>query len=89
MRLFLLLKKGIKMSEHYLTKSSVTQREYDLFNAVKIVNIQQACAYIEHDVFPVDIKTSVDAKTGKRCVVFYFDKTESKDVYDKWCNYEL
>ena len=77
------------MSEEYLVKSTVTQREYNLFNAVKIVNIQQACAYIEHDVFPVDIKTSIDPKTGKRCVVFYFDKTESHDVYDRWCNYEL
>ena len=77
------------MSEQYMVKSSVTQREYNLFNAVKIVNIQQACAYIENDVLPVDIKTSVDPKTNKRCVVFYFDKTESHNVYDKWCNYEL
>ena len=77
------------MSEQYIIKSPVTQREYNLFNAVKIVNIQQACAYIEHDVLPVDIKVSTDAKTDKRCVVFYFDKTESRDVYDKWCNYEL
>ena len=77
------------MSEPYFVKSAVTQREYDLFNAVKIVNIQQACKYMENDVLPVDIKVSVDPKTNKKCVVFYFDKTESHDVYDKWCNYEL
>ena len=77
------------MSEHYFIKSRVTQKEYDVFNSVKIVNIQQACAYIEHDVLPVDIKVSVDPKTNKRCVVFYFDKDESREVYDKWCNYEL
>ena len=77
------------MSEEYYIKSPVTGREYNLFNAVKIVNIQQACAYIEHNILPVDIKASIDTKTGKRCVVFYFDKTESRDVYDKWCNYEL
>lgn len=77
------------MSEEYYIKSPVTQREYNLFNAVKIVNIQQACAYIEHDILPVDIKVSTDMKTNKRCVVFYFDKTESREVYDKWCNYEL
>lgn len=77
------------MSEHYYTKSVVTQREYDIFNCVKIVNIQQACAYIENNILPVDIKVSNDPKTNKRCVVFYFDKTESKDVYDKWCDYKL
>ena len=77
------------MSEELFVKSLVTQKEYNIFNAVKIVNIQQACAYIEHDVLPVDIKVSTDPKTNKRCVVFYFDKTESRDVYDKWCNYAL
>lgn len=77
------------MSKSYIIKSLVTQREYDLFKCVKIVNIQQACAYIEHDILPVDIKVSNDPKTNKRCVVFYFDKDESKDVYDKWCNYQL
>lgn len=77
------------MSESFITKSAVTQREYDLFSCVKIINIQQACAYMDNGVLPVDIKTSIDNKTNRRCVVFYFDKNESKDVYDKWCNYEL
>ena len=77
------------MSDQYLIKSIITTREYDLFSCVKIVNIQQACAYMDNGVYPVDIKTSTDLKTGKRCVVFYFDKNESKEVYDKWCNYEL
>ena len=77
------------MSEKYMTTSLLTQREYDLFSCVKIVNIQQACAYMENGIMPVDVKASRDNKTDKRCVVFYFDKEESKDVYDKWCNYEL
>ena len=77
------------MSESYITKSHITQKEYDIFKCVKIVNIQQACAYMENNILPVDIKVSTDVKTGKRCVVFYFDKEESKDVYDKWCNYLL
>ena len=77
------------MSESFIVKSPVTQREYDLFACVKIINIQQACAYMDNGVLPVDIKSSTDNKTGKRCVVFYFDKNESKEVYDKWCNYQL
>ncbi len=44
---------------------------------------------MENDILPVDVKVSTDPKTNKRCVVFYFDKDESREVYDKWCNYEL
>jgi hypothetical protein len=77
------------MSEHCIVKSNISQCEYDLFSCVKIVNIQQACAYMENGIYPVDVKSSIDNKTNKRCVVFYFDKNESKEVYDKWCNYEL
>ena len=76
-------------NEVHMVKSHITQREYNLFSCVKIINIQQACAYIDNGVYPVDIKSSIDNKTGKRCVVFLFDKNESKDVYDKWCKYKL
>ena len=79
----------MKLRESIRTDISGPQREYDLFSCVKIVNIQQACAYMDNGVYPVDIKTSIDNKTNKRCVVFYFDKNESKEVYDKWCNYQL
>lgn len=77
------------MSEECLVKSHISQDEYNLFSCVKIVNIQQACAYMENGIYPVDIKPSIDTKTNKRCVVFLFDKNESKEVYDKWCNYQL
>lgn len=75
--------------DRYFRKSTVTGKSYDLFKTVKIMNIQQACAYMDNNVFPVDIKISIDNNTKKKCLVFYFDKEESKDVFDKWCNYEL
>lgn len=76
------------MDEFY-RKSTVTGKSYDVFKTVKILNIQQACSYMDNDVFPVDIKVSIDQRSGKKCLVFYFDREESKVVYDKWCNYEL
>lgn len=76
------------MDEFY-RKSTVTGKSYDVFKTVKILNIQQACSYMDNDVFPVDIKVSEDQRSHKRCLVFYFDRDESKEVYDKWCNYEL
>ena len=58
-------RKGINMSEKYMTTSLLTQKEYDLFSCVKIVNIQQACAYMENGIMPVDVKASRDNKTDK------------------------
>ena len=52
--------------DHYLRKSTVTGKSYDLFKTVKIMNIQQACAYMDNNVFPVDIKISIDNKTQKK-----------------------
>ena len=77
------------MNDEYYRTSTVTGRSYDVFKTVKILNIQQACSYMDNDVFPVDIKVSIDQRSGKKCLVFYFDREESKSVYDKWCNYEL
>lgn len=77
------------MSDKFFRRSTVTGKSYDIFKTVKILNIQQACSYMENEVFPVDIKISIDNKTKKKCLVFYFDREESKDVYDKWCNYTL
>lgn len=50
---------------------------------IEIVNIKQASMYIKHDVNPVDIYY------GKDRLVFLFNKEETREVYDKWCRYEL
>ena len=66
------------MNDEYYRTSTVTGRSYDVFKTVKILNIQQACSYMDNDVFPVDIKVSIDQRSGKKCLVFYFDREESK-----------
>lgn len=68
--------------------STVTGKSYDVFKTVKILNILQVASYMDNDVFPVDIRVSQD-ENKRRCLVFYFDREESKDVYDKWCKHEL
>lgn len=76
------------MNNSFVRKSNLTHEEYDYFKTVKIKNVNQASAYIEHDVFPEDIRVE-RTEDNKRVIVFYFDKEKSKDVFDKWCNYEL
>lgn len=76
------------MDEFY-RYSSLTGKNYNVFACACIVNIAQAMAYMDNNVYPVDIKISRDRTTGKRCLAFYFDRQESREVYDKWCKYEL
>lgn len=77
------------MGEKFYRNSSVTGKNYDVLSCVKILNLTQAMAYMEHDVFPVDIKIGRDKDNNRRCLIFYFNREESKEVYDKWCKYEL
>ena len=69
--------------------STVTGRSYDVFKTIKILNLKQATLYMANNIYPVDIKISINNKTKEKCLVFYFDREESKEVYDKWCKYEL
>lgn len=76
------------MGDEFFRISTVTGKSYDVFKTIKIRNMNQAGAYMENDVFPVDIKIE-RTSDNKRCLVFYFYKEETKDVYDRWCKYEL
>lgn len=76
------------MNEFY-RKSGLTHQMYDVFKMVRIVNIQQASAYINNGVFPEDIIIDLDENTKQRRMVFLFDREGTREVYDKWCKYEL
>lgn len=76
------------MGEEFFRLSTVTGKTYNYFETIKIYNLQQAMAYVENEVFPVDIKIVRD-KENKRCLVWYFNQADTKEIYDKWCNYEL
>ena len=74
--------------EKYNRKSSITGKYYNLFDSVRILNLKQVTAYIEHGVLPLHIYTSKD-DSGKSVLVFLFDREETKEVYDLWCKHEL
>lgn len=72
--------------ESYFKISSITGEKYDLFKVVRILNIQQVCFYLDKGVKLLHIEPSEDRKTQKPLLVFFFDRDESKDAYDEWCN---
>lgn len=69
--------------------SKVTGEYYDASNVVRLVNVAQIAAYVANNAELLDIYASSDRKTGKPIIVGVFDRSETADLYDKWCRYEL
>lgn len=69
--------------------TNLNPTDYYLKDIVRIVNPRQQLLYIKNQVYPIDIYASVDDKTGNNIIVMIFLKTDTTDVYKKWCNYEL
>lgn len=70
-------------------ETHLNPRDYSEHEVSRIVNPRQCMLYIKHGVFPIDIYTSIDNKTGNDIVVMIFLKDESYPLYQKWCNHEL
>lgn len=71
-----------------MVKSNFTGKQYNPNSSVRILNMQQAAAYLDYGITLLDLYTSKD-KNGKTILVFVFDREESKNAYDLWCKHEL
>lgn len=69
--------------------SRTTNKCYDVKRTVRILNAQQAAAYMCNGAELVDIYATRHYETGNPVVVFLFDRESTASLYDKWCNYEL
>ncbi|WP_418756039.1 hypothetical protein [Eubacterium ventriosum] len=63
--------------------------DYCLKDVCRIVNQKQQLLYIKNNVYPIDIYTSIDQRTGNDIIVMIFSRKESEELYRLWCNYEL
>lgn len=54
-------------------------------NTIAIVNFKQACAYIGSGVKPLNLEYDWTHKV----MVFYFDKIQSLEVWERWKNHEF
>lgn len=70
-------------------RSYATGKTYAPSECVRIVNIAQIAAYLEYGVDLLDIYQSKDFETNKRIIVAVFNKKDSFEAYQKWCNHEL
>lgn len=76
------------MNKNNLIHSDITSRNYYPKDIVRLVNIRQICTYLSLGKVPVDIYPSVDFKTNNPMLVFLFDREQTKDAYERWCNSE-
>lgn len=64
-------------------------RNYFPHEVVRIVNPKQQLLYIKNNVYPIDIYTSIDDKTDNAILAMVFLKSDTTEIYQKWCNYDL
>ena len=74
--------------KEYIT-SDTTGRTYCPGDVLRLVNVKQVATYALHGLEILDFYPSRDFKTNEPIIVFIVDKNKSKELYDKWCNFEL
>lgn len=70
-------------------ESNLKPKSYLPSEVVRILNPKQQLLYVKNGLYPIDIYTSIDSKTGNDVLVMIFIRNETTDAYVKWCNHEL
>ena len=69
--------------------SKINGQMYSLKDVARVIDQKQQKLYIKHDVYPIDMYTSIDEDTNNIILAVVFLKEETTEVYKKWCNHEL
>ena len=70
-------------------KSNLGDFTYNNKDVVRIYNPKQRDLYLMNGIMPKDIYTSIDEKTDEKILIYIFKKDDTREAYEKWCNYEL
>lgn len=76
------------MNENDLIHSDITGQNYYAHDVVRLINMRQICSYLQMNKKPVDIYSSSDYKTGNPILVVLFNREDTKDAYQRWCESE-
>lgn len=72
-----------------MIETNIQARNYTQSEVVRICNVKQQIFYIGSGVYPIDIYTSYDDKNDRKIIVMIFEKEKTKELYQKWLNYEV
>lgn len=70
-------------------KSNLGDFSYNSKDVVRIKNPKQRDLYLMNGIMPKDIYTSIDERTDEKILIYIFEKNDTREAYEKWCNYEL
>lgn len=69
--------------------SKINGKKYLLKDVCRIKDPKQYKLYIKHDVYPIDMYTTLDMDTGEDKLIMLFSREESRPLYLLWKNHEL
>ncbi len=72
-----------------MIKTNINARDYKYNEVVRICNVKQQIFYLSSGVYPIDIYTSYDDKNDRKIIVMIFEKDKTKELYQKWLNYDV
>ena len=72
-----------------MIKTNINARDYKYNEVVRICNVKQQIFYLSSGVYPIDIYTSYDDKNDRKIIVMIFEKDKTKELYQKWINYDV
>ena len=72
-----------------MVKTNIKARDYKYNEVVRICNVKQQIFYLSSGVYPIDIYTSYDDKNDRKIIVMIFEKDKTKELYQKWLNYDV
>ena len=72
-----------------MIKTNINARDYKYNEVVRICNVKQQIFYLSSSVYPIDIYASYDDKNDRKIIVMIFEKDKTKELYQKWLNYDV
>ena len=72
-----------------MIETNIKARNYTYDEVVRICNVKQQIFYLSNSVYPIDIYTSYDDKNDRKIIVMIFEKDKTKELYQKWLNYDV
>lgn len=72
-----------------IIKSNLQNIQYTEKEVVRIYNREQQTFYIDSNVYPIDVYASYAPKNNRKIIVMIFNKSDTKEVYQKWLNHDV
>lgn len=72
-----------------MVHSDITGKDYNVSDAIRLLNIKQSIAYLKHGCELLDLYVSKDFETNEPVLCFIFNRKQSKPLFDLWCKHEL